>query len=305
MTSSPWTVATSKLTAPVLEEMADIAASSIHGYSDDRPVDARLVRSRLYRPSDDADPVACLAHDQSGRLVGWVALRRRDRYESHARLWGPVVAASHRRQGIGAALLASLPGLGSGAEVMTTDVPHDRPGAIEFFQDRPWTSAGDRAIVTLDRVAAATTTRETTTRERSAKDLVSTVNHSALGEFIGRTAVAHAAIAPSLAPTILPRWERDHRFRPDLVLGHPGHPCLLLLLPQTTSGASELLFAELWAEGQCARDLIRAGLRVMETLGSRKARAVTEVKRLDPFTALGFRAIGNSTQFIRNEGASK
>ena len=293
MTWPSWTVTSTILEPLTLTEMAQVAAAAIRGYSDDRPVDSRLVRSRLFRPSDHAEPVVYLARDRATHLVGWTALRPRDHHESHARLWGPVVALNHRNQGIGTALLSSVLNHQGTAGVVTTDVPHDRPGATKFFQNQGWASLEDRAVLRL-----AHSGMNTAAVRPNLNNAVFSGDHSELDDFIGRSATAHGAIAPSLASTVLARWEQDHRFRHELVLGHPEHPCLLLLLPQDATGASELLFAELWAHDECVNDLVAVGVQIMEDLGYAEARVVIDAKRRGLFEALSFRTTGNTTQFV-------
>jgi len=291
-----WTLTTHPgLDESLLRELAELAGAEIRGYSDDRPVDSRLIRSRLFRPSDDAEPVACLVRGRTGRLIGWAAMRQQDTYESHARLWGPIVTSDSRGQGVGARILSALLIQTGGIDVITTDVPHDRAWAIDFFRGRGWSAEVDRAVLTVDSQANDARLAGWYPGEVSC----SSVDGSILDAFVARAATAHSAIEQSLASTVLARWRRDHRFSPDLVLGHPEHPCLLLLLPQDAPGTSELLFAELWSDrDDCRNNLIATGMNVMESLGCCRARAVVDVKGLPPFLSNGFREAGRSTQFV-------
>lgn len=296
-----WTVTTNpELDESLLREMAELASAAIRDCSDDRPVDSRLVRSRLFRPSDDAPPLVCLVRGDSGPLIGWAAIRRQDTYESRARLWGPIVTSDSRGQGIGDGLLSTLLRQTKSIDVITTDVPHDRPQGTGFFQGRGWAAQGDRAILTLDYHASDPRPASADPDEATC----SPMERSILDAFVGGAAVAHGATDQSLASTVLPRWERDHRFSRDLVLGHPEHPCLLLLLPQDAAGMTELLFAELWSDREdCRNDLVAAGVKVMGSVGCARARAVVSVEDLSPLISNGFRDAGRSTQFVRGQAA--
>ncbi|MFD4210548.1 GNAT family N-acetyltransferase, partial [Micromonospora tulbaghiae] len=124
------------LDAGACEELAVVAQQCIAGYSDDRPVSASLVRSRLTNALTGAPPVLTVARD-GRKVVGWCAVRRPEPGEQRARLWGPVVDLAARRAGLGRRLLQTVV---EAVEwpLVTTDVPVDRDGATDFFIRSGW-----------------------------------------------------------------------------------------------------------------------------------------------------------------------
>ncbi|MFI1189413.1 GNAT family N-acetyltransferase [Streptomyces californicus] len=119
------------------EHLADLAQQCIAGFSDDRPVSASLVRSRLTNALTGAPPVLAVARVDRG-ITGWCAVRRPEPGEARARLWGPVVAPGARRTGLATRLLDAVVGA-TPWPLMTTDVPADRHGAADFFARSGWT----------------------------------------------------------------------------------------------------------------------------------------------------------------------
>jgi hypothetical protein len=88
------------LDGDVCEELAVLAQRCLSGYSDDRPVSASLVRSRLTNALTGVPPVLAVARNGQG-LAGWCAVRRPEPGEARARLWGPVVEPRAERISVG------------------------------------------------------------------------------------------------------------------------------------------------------------------------------------------------------------
>ncbi|MDN3260822.1 GNAT family N-acetyltransferase [Streptomyces sp. CSDS2] len=267
-------------------ELAALSQECIVGYSDDRPVSAALVRSRLTNALTGAPPVLAVTRDERG-LLGWCAVRRPEPGEARARLWGPVVAPSARRGGLGTRLLRTVV---EAAEwpLVTTDVPDDRDGAGEFFTQSGWEAAGS---VTVLRGIPADALSEST-------GMVTAEDVAGLGAYVAAAARGYADLPAPFAESTLRRWQRDARFRPGNLLLDPATGSLLLALAQRNAVGSELLLAEVWAGGaQVRRRLISAAHAAAARQQLAVVRAVT---RLDPadFVACGMRITGRCRTFV-------
>ncbi|MEU3553317.1 GNAT family N-acetyltransferase [Streptomyces fragilis] len=269
------------LTSALCEELAELGQRCIRGFSDDRPVDAALVWSRLVNALTGEPPVLVLAR-AGGGLVGWCAVRRPEPGEAQARLWGPVVCPSARRSGLGKQLLEQVVSAVPWP-VMSTDVPEDRPGAVEFFSDAGWhvleTATVLHGTPTGDRLGAA---------ERV----------PALAEYVAAAAQQYGGHAPHFAAATLMRWRDDARFREEHLLLDPPTGSLLLALPQRAAGRGELLLAELWAAPEARQRLIRAAHAVAGREGLRNVRAVVRRDSGD-FAACSMRVVGRCHTFVR------
>ncbi|MCL3998886.1 GNAT family N-acetyltransferase [Streptomyces lavenduligriseus] len=267
-------------------ELAALSQECIVGYSDDRPVSAALVRSRLTNALTAAPPVLAIA--RTGReLLGWCAVRRPEPGEARARLWGPVVAPSARGAGLGGQLLRSVVEAARWP-LVTTDVPDDRHGAGEFFTRSGWEAAG--RVTVLHGVPAADLP--------GTGSVVSAEGVGGLGAYVAAAARRYAGLPAPFAEATLRRWHQDARFRPGNLLLDPASGSLLLALAQRNAVGSELLLAEVWAGGaQVRRRLISAAHAAAARQQLAVVRAVT---RLDPadFVACGMRITGRCRTFV-------
>lgn len=257
-------------------ELAVVAQRSISGYSDDRPVSASLVRSRLTNPLTGAPPVLVLSRFGE-ELTGWCAVRRPEPGESRARLWGPVVSSAVRRSGLGTRLLVSA----VDAVVwplVTTDVPADRPGAARFFTRAGWQVFHTETVLHGDPVA-------------DGPPAVDGGGVKNLEAYVTAAAQRFGGHGAKFADATLRRWRDDARFEPRNLLLDPATGSLLLALAQRNATSSELLLAEVWAEPDARRQLIRAA---HFAAGRQQLQTVRAVTRDDPadFVASGMRVTG-------------
>ncbi|GAA1017197.1 GNAT family N-acetyltransferase [Streptomyces thermogriseus] len=267
------------------EELAVLAQRCIVGYSDDRPVTASLVRSRLTNALTGAPPVLAVARTKR-EMTGWCAVRRPEPGEARARLWGPVVAPSIRRAGLGQRLLQRVVDA-TVWPLVTTDVPEDRDGAVEFFAASGWEVLdtvtvlhGTPAVGVLDAVTAA-----------------DTAGLKELEEYVAAAARRYAGVEASFAESALRRWRYDARFRPETLLLDPPTGSLLLALAQRNGTASELLLAEVWADRpDVRRRLITQAHAVAADQEVSIVRAVTRQDTAD-FVACGMRVTGRCRTF--------
>ncbi|MFF8617951.1 GNAT family N-acetyltransferase [Streptomyces sp. NPDC015350] len=269
------------------KELADLAQRCITGYSDDRPVSASLVRSRLTNALTGAPPVLAVARNGQ-EMTGWCAVRRPEPGEVRARLWGPVVAPSARRAGLGRRLLQSVV---DAAEwpLVTTDVPVDRDGATGFFTRSGWEVL--ETVTVLHGTPAA-----------GPVDAVTAAGLPELEEYVAMAARRFAGMEVPFAEATLPRWREDARFCPGTLLLDPPTGSLLLALAQWNETGSELLLAEVWAAGA---DVRRQLISQAHTVAAeRKAATVRAVTRQDPadFIACGMRITGRCRTFTLPRG---
>ncbi|WP_250305290.1 GNAT family N-acetyltransferase [Streptomyces sp. A 4/2] len=270
------------LHASVCEELAGVAQRCIAGYSDDRPVSASLVRSRLTNALTGAPPVLAVARD--GReVLGWCAVRRPEPGEQRARLWGPVVDPSARRAGLGRKLLQTVV---EAVEwpLVTTDVPVDRDGATDFFAHSGWE--------VLDTI--------TVLHGAPADGLLGAVTGAEIAEpeaYVAAAARRFAGLEASFAASTWPRWRDDTRFHPETLLLDPPTGSLLLALAQKNATSSELLLAEVWAADEEVRRRLIAEAHILA--GARQVATVRAVTRLDPasFVACGMGVTGRCHTF--------
>lgn len=266
----------SGLSMSLCEELAVVAQGCIGGYSDDRPVSACLVRSRLTNALTGAPPVLVLAR-LGEELAGWCAVRRPEPGESWARLWGPLVRPAARRAGVGALLLQAAVAAVDWP-LRTTDVPADRPCGAGFFLRAGWTAVHD---VTVLHGAPATTGPDAIGAEA--------VEH--LEEYVAAAARRFGGHEAQFAAATLRRWRDDERFRLENLLLDPATGSLLLALAQRAGASSELLLAEVWAAPEARRQLIRTAHAAAGQQGLARVRAVTRGDPVD-FVACGMRIAG-------------
>jgi GNAT superfamily N-acetyltransferase len=137
------------------EELAALGYACIHGWPDQRPITASLVRSRLaphpatalsgHGATDDVldvqSTVLITGRSAIGQLVAAVALRPHTS-ASPGRLWGPIVHPDHQSQGLGRHLLDRLqPHLDRSPRLSlsTAEIPESRTRAATFFTSAGWT----------------------------------------------------------------------------------------------------------------------------------------------------------------------
>ncbi|WP_274036461.1 GNAT family N-acetyltransferase [Streptomyces sp. MMBL 11-1] len=265
------------------EQLADLAQQCITGFSDDRPVSASLVRSRLTNALTGAPPVLAVARDDRG-VTGWCAVRRPEPGEGLARLWGPVVAPGARRAGLGARLLDAVAGAAPWP-LVTTDVPADRPGAAAFFARSGWTE--------LDTVTVLHGTPARGGFEAATADTL-----PELGAYVTDAARRYAGHEEAFAKATLRRWQDDARFRPGNLLLDTSTGSLLLALAQHTAVSSELLLAEVWAaDADVRRRLITAAHTMAADQQLDTVRAVTRQEPAD-FVACGMHITGRCSTFV-------
>ncbi|MFD7341089.1 GNAT family N-acetyltransferase [Streptomyces violascens] len=265
------------LHADVCEELASLAQRCIAGYSDDRPVSASLVRSRLTNALTGAPPVLAVARD--GReVVGWCAVRRPEPGEQRARLWGPVVDPAAHRAGLGRRLLQTVV---EAVEwpLVTTDVPLDRDGATDFFTRSGWEVLDTITVLhgaPADGLLGAVTAADIEAPEA----------------YVAKAARRFAGLEASFADSTWSRWRDDARFHPETLLLDPPTGSLLLALAQENATSSELLLAEVWAADEEVRRRLIAQAHILA--GARQVATVRAVTRLDPtdFVAHGMRVTG-------------
>ncbi|MEV7277741.1 GNAT family N-acetyltransferase [Streptomyces sp. NPDC093111] len=264
------------------EQLAVVGQRGIAGFSDDRPVSASLVRSRLTNALTGAPPVLVLARADE-ELVGWCAVRHPEPHEARARLWGPVVDPRVRRSGLGSQLLREVTGLVVWP-LVTTDVPLDRPGAAEFFAGAEWCVLDE---VTVLRGVPLTGSMEI---------VGNGVGFDDLDGYVAAAARQFGGHPVGFAEATLRRWRDDARFQPEHLLLDPQTGSLLLALAQHNEASSELLLAELWAAPSARRPLIRAAHTVAARQGLEVVRAVTRDDPT-PFVACGMTVMGRCLIF--------
>ncbi len=267
----------SSLDGDVCEELAVLAQRCISGYSDDRPVSASLVRSRLTNALTGVPPVLAVARNGQD-LVGWCAVRRPEPGEARARLWGPVVKPSARRAGLGLRLLQTVVDAVQWP-LVTTDVPVDREGAGMFFTRSGWEVL--HTITVLHGTPSA-----------DGPGVVTAVGITGLDAYVAAAGRRFAGLESSFAASTLPRWRDDARFSAETLVLDPPTGSLLLALVQRNTTGSELLVAEVWAADAEVRRRLIAQAHALAA--ERQVATVRAVARQDPadFTASGMRVIG-------------
>ncbi|WP_030237724.1 GNAT family N-acetyltransferase [Streptomyces sp. NRRL S-350] len=271
-----------ELDDPLCDELAALAQPCIAGFSDDRPVSPSLVRSRLANALTGEPPVLAVARDRQ-EMVGWCAVRRPEPGETRARLWGPVVAPSIRRTGLGTALLDTVVGAARWP-LVTTDVPADRDGAADFFIRSDWTQLDP--ITVLHGIPA-----------EGAFDAVTAEGVEDLDAYVAASAQQLGRHGQEFARATLRRWRDDARFQTRNLLLDPATGSLLLGLAQRNEVGSELLLAEVWAATpEVRRRLITAAHTAAAVQRLAGVRAVTQQDPAD-FVACGMRVTGRCATF--------
>ncbi|MFF7705424.1 GNAT family N-acetyltransferase [Streptomyces lydicus] len=269
------------LDGPLCEELATLAQRCIVGHSDNRPVNAELVRSRLTNALTQAPPILVLARS-GDKLVGSCAIRTPEPSEPQARQWGPIIHPNVRRFGLGTRLLRRAVGAVDWP-LVSTDVPTDRTWRRRVLR---WRRVGVLQTSTVLR-------GDPTHGEIEATDATSVGD---LDAYVARAARRYGGRDQYFADMTLRRWRDDARFRPQTLFLDPPTGSLLLTLAQRNGSTSELLLAELWAATGAQRTLIGSARAAAGRHGLQEVRVVTVA---DPaiFTASGLRATGTCQTF--------
>ncbi|MCX5215776.1 GNAT family N-acetyltransferase [Kitasatospora sp. NBC_00240] len=240
------------------------------------------MRSRLANALTGEPPVLAVARDGQ-QMVGWCAVRRPEPGERRARLWGPVVAPSVRRAGLGTVLLNTMVDAAPWPMV-TTDVPADREGAADFFTRSGWKQLD--TITVLHGTPAA-----------GAFDAVTAESVEDLDTYVAASAFRLGHHEPAFAGATLRRWRDDARFLLQNLLLDPPTGSLLLALAQRNAVGSELLLADVWAGGQGVRRLLITAAHT--AAAAQHLATVRAVTRQDPadFVACGMRITGRCLTF--------
>ncbi|WP_431984135.1 GNAT family N-acetyltransferase [Streptomyces qinglanensis] len=283
-----WTIdRPNTLPGSLCEELAALSQRCISGYSDDRPVSASLVRSRLTNSLTGVPPVLAVARIGQG-LAGWCAVRRPEPGEARARLWGPVVEPSARREGLGRRLLETVVDAVQWP-LVTTEVPVDRDGANVFFTESGWEVLDN--ITVLHGIPSA-----------EGPGAVTAADITGLEEYVAAAGRRFAGLESQFAASTLPRWQDDARFSAETLLLDPSTGSLLLALVQRNTTGSELLVAEVWAaDAEVRRRLIT---QAHALAAERQVATVRAVTRQDPvdFTASGMRVTGRCRTYSLSGG---
>jgi GNAT superfamily N-acetyltransferase len=295
-------------------ELADLSYAAVHGWSDQRPITASLVRSRLRRTGMTATTLA-LHRDAEGKLVGAAALRWPAILEANARLWGPVVHPTARGRGIGRALLttvAKIVATHPGIRVRTAEIPESRTCGWSLFERAGWRGSGTSSL--LERPLAAT-------EPFAARVPVRTV-HS--GEYLDPALAAlFAGARPHLgyatARDTYTRWKADERYTPSgllLVDGSEGLLGAALVYPLRHGGSgepAEALLADLITakhldpatEENVRTALVGAALDAGARAGAIVARAVVDdADLITTLLAAGFQLVDRIRYYTPPAGAS-
>src|SRR5262245_5013851 len=92
------------------DELASLCHQAIEGRTDQRPITADLVASRLAAGAGQPATLLTTVRDPGGRLIGAAALRWPYVAGGIGRLWGPVVHPDRHGHGLGTGLLAAITG---------------------------------------------------------------------------------------------------------------------------------------------------------------------------------------------------
>ncbi len=133
-------------------ELADLCHQAIHGRTDQRPVTADLVASRLHTTNSQPRTSLVIARDEHHRLIGAIALRWPYVPTGTGRLWGPVVHPDHhgdRGHHLGDRLLTAIchsDGRAATLPAITTaEIPSAATGAHTLFTHAGWQRVPGRA----------------------------------------------------------------------------------------------------------------------------------------------------------------
>ncbi|MFI6883903.1 GNAT family N-acetyltransferase [Streptosporangium canum] len=275
MTPLPITVALYAPGTGLDAQLAWLGYAAMLGWPDQRPVSARLVRSRLRPQGGGAATTLLLARTPRGELAGAAALRYPAAPGMPARLWGPVVHPHMQEHGLGEALLRqALSAVDDPAMIVrTAEIPAVRGHACAFFARAGWRLHSTAALLKAPAGPAWPTPG---VRALAADEA------AALAELYR---AVHPGHGWGVAADTYSRWSSDERFTADGLLvaedagrlqaavlvyplahSHPDEPAEALLADVLIHPGAD--FAPL------ARRMITAGLGCGARAGARVARAI-------------------------------
>ncbi|MEU9836305.1 GNAT family N-acetyltransferase [Streptosporangium sp. NPDC048047] len=276
MTTLPITVTPYTPGAPGLDaQLAWVGYMAMFGWPDQRPVTARLVRSRLRPQGGGATTTLLLARTPDGELAAAAALRYPAAPGLPARLWGPAVHPSMQQRGLGTALVQrALAAVDDPAMIVrTAEIPAVRRHACTFFEKIGWEVHSTAALLKAPTGAAwpVPGVRPLTADQAPA-----------LAELYHAVCPEHGW---GVAADTYSRWSADERFIGDGLLvaedaGRLQAAVLVYPLAHSHPGeAPEALLADVLIHpgadfAALARRMITAGLGAGARAGARVARAV-------------------------------
>ncbi len=280
-------------------ELADLCYQSIHGRTDQRPVTADLVASRLHTTNSQPPTSLVIARDEHHQLIGAIALRWPYVPTGTGRLWGPVVHPDHRGHRLGDRLLAAIchpDGQAATLPAITTaEIPSAAPDAHALFTHAGWQRVPGPTLLRgpiLPPGAASPPPTVWTAQDTTPHDLA---------RHLGRLyAATYPDQDPRTATDTLRRWSQDRRYQPDrlLLTGPARQPAAAALLYPLATGhngeLAELLIADILTDHNLAvadqlatcNDLVHAALRHGALGGSAVVRAVLPSHRQPCLAAL-------------------
>jgi GNAT superfamily N-acetyltransferase len=266
-------------------DLAELGYAALHGWPDQRPVTAALVRSLLRALGTTASTLA-LHRNTDGRLLAAAAIRWPASLEGIGRLWGPLVHPAARGGGLGAALLETVGHLIAarpGVRVQSAEIPAQRIGGWTLFERAGWQPAGSSTLWRLPLPS------------RGRGPTIVVVRPVRAGEYPDQhLAALFAAARPELgygmARDTYTRWSADERYTSEgLLLAETAEGLLgaVLVYPLTQPGGpepAEALLADVLVhtrlEGGAAAAvraaLVDGAIRVSETAGATVVRAIVE-----------------------------
>jgi hypothetical protein len=194
-------------------DLAELAYAAVHGWPDQRPITAGLVRSVLRTLGTTASTLV-LHRDDQGRLLAAAAVRWPATLEGIGRVWGPFVHPTAAGAGLGAALLETVGRLVAarpGVQVRTAEIPAKRTGGWTLFERAGWQEAGSSTLWRLPlpaggRPPTTVVVRPVRTGEFPDKQLTTLF------------AAARPELGYAMARDTFPRWSADERYTSDGLL---------------------------------------------------------------------------------------
>ncbi len=294
-------------------ELADLGYAAVHGWPDQSPVDARLVRS-LLRPGGMTATTLALHRGAEGTLRAAAALRWPATLDAFGRLWGPIVHPDARGNGLGRALMAAITDVMAnhpGVTLSTTFIPESRTAGWSMFVRAGWQDTCASSL--LERSLPASMS-EPVSVAQPAPVVVRAVQP---GEYVAPTlSDLFASCRPELGPTMardtFARWSGDARYTPDGLLlaecdgaligaaivfpsapGRPDEPAEALIDDVMTLRSLDPETAV-----QVRAALVEAALRAGAAKGAAVARAVADDPELiATLTGAGFEVLDQVRRF--------
>ena len=264
-------------------ELAGLGYAAIHGWPDQRPITAAVVRSGL-RPAGMTASTLALHRDRDGALLAAAVVCWPATLEATGRLWGPLVHPAVRGRGVGSALLTTVAGILAarpGVRVTTAEIPESRTEGWSLFERAGWRVSGTSSL--LKRPLPTSEEIPTLVPVRAVR----------AGEYLDQALAAlfggaRPDVGFATARDTYSRWTSDSRYVPDGLLFAEGPQGLLgatLVYPLSDPGTgepSEALLADLVTcrhldptTAEAVRSaLVGAALNAAAAAGAAVARAV-------------------------------